>query len=61
MAKMFWKKKKTIAMYINRRQHNFDLQVEPSITSSIEILMEDGNFLVRETSTANDLKYIITE
>ena len=61
MAKMFWKKKKTIAMYINRRQHNLDLQLEPGLSSEFEILMENGNFLVRETSTANDLKYIITE
>tara|TARA_R100000541_G_scaffold52658_1_gene60428 strand:- start:246 stop:431 length:186 start_codon:yes stop_codon:yes gene_type:complete len=61
MAKMFWKKKKTIAMYINRRQHNFDAEFTPTATSGIEILMENGNFLVRETSTANDLKYIITE
>ena len=61
MAKMFWKKKKTIAMYINRRQHNFDFQLAPEQSSEFEILMENGNFLVRETSTANDLKYIITE
>ena len=61
MAKMWWKKKKTIAMYINRRQHNFDAEFTPTLTSDNEILMEDGNFLVRETSTANDIKYIITE
>ena len=61
MAKMFWKKKKTIAMYINRRQHNFDAEFTPALTAGEEILMENGNFLVRETSTANDLKYIITE
>ena len=59
MAKMFWKKKKTIAMYINRRQ---DLEsAEPINTSEFEILVESGNFLVRETSTNSNIKYIITE
>jgi len=58
MAKMFWKKKKTIAMYLNKRQA---LEENPISTSGIEILMESGNFLVRETSTVNDPKYIITE
>ena len=59
MPKFNWKQKKTIAMLINRRQ---DLELsQPAITSGIEILMESGNFLVRETSTANNIKYIITE
>ena len=59
MPKFNWKQKKTIAMYINRRQ---DLESkEPRNTSEFEILMESGNFLVRETSTANNIKYIITE
>ena len=59
MPKFNWKQKKTIAMLINRRQ---DLELsQPTNTSGIEILMESGNFLVRETSTANNIKYIITE
>jgi len=59
MKKFHWKQKKTIAMYINRRQlRRANL---PSATSAFEILMENGNFLVRETSTADTIKYIITE
>jgi len=59
MPKFNWKQKKTIAMYLNRRQAIS--QVDPVNTSGIEILIENGNFLVRETSTANNIKYIITE
>ena len=58
MAKMWWKRQKTFAMYLNRRQA---LEENPVHTSGIEILVESGNFLVRETSTANNIKYIITE
>mgnify|MGYP003662266541 CR=1 FL=1 len=59
MPKFNWKQKKTIAMYLNKRQA---LEVgQPINTSGIEILIENGNFLVRETSTANNIKYIITE
>tara|TARA_R110000796_G_scaffold194749_1_gene311105 strand:- start:522 stop:701 length:180 start_codon:yes stop_codon:yes gene_type:complete len=59
MPKFNWKQKKTIAMYLNKRQAIESGQ--PANTSGIEILMESGNFLVRETSTANNIKYIITE
>jgi hypothetical protein len=59
MPKFNWKQKKTIAMYLNKRQALESFQ--PTNTSEIEILMESGNFLVRETSTANNIKYIITE
>jgi len=59
MKKFHWKKKKTIAMYINRRQDR-EINV-PAATSAFEILIENGNFLVRETSTADTIKYIITE
>ena len=59
MPKFNWKQKKTIAMYINRRQ---DIELgEPINTSEFEILVESGNFLVRETSTNSNIKYIITE
>ena len=59
MKKFHWKKKKTIAMYINRRQDRESNL--PAATSQFEILIENGNFLVRETSTADTIKYIITE
>jgi len=58
MPKFNWKQKKTIAMYLNKRQA---LEENPVNTSGIEILVEDGNFLVRETSTNSNIKYIITE
>ena len=58
MARMWWKKKKTIAMYLNKRQAFAE---DPDTTSGIEILIESGNFLVRESSTANNIQYIITE
>ena len=58
MARMWWKKKKTIAMYLNKRQAFVE---DPDTTSGIEILIENGNFLVRESSAANNIQYIITE
>ena len=58
MARMWWKKKKTIAMYLNKRQAFVE---DPDTTSGIEILIENGNFLVRESSTTNNIQYIITE
>ena len=59
MPKFNWKQKKTIAMYLNKRQAIED--GEPINTSEFEILVESGNFLVRETSTNSNIKYIITE
>tara|TARA_R110002020_G_scaffold245793_1_gene459501 strand:- start:884 stop:1066 length:183 start_codon:yes stop_codon:yes gene_type:complete len=60
MAKKFgWKQKKTIAMYINRRQWNEEFN--PDISTVVEIETEDGNYLVRESSIAGTPTYIITE
>lgn len=60
MAKKFgWKQKKTIAMYINRRQWNEEFN--PDISTAVEIQTEDGNYLVRESSIAGTPTYIITE
>ena len=60
MAKKFgWKQKKTIAMYINRRQWERDS--DPIFTSAIEILLENGSYLVRESSITATPTYIITE
>jgi hypothetical protein len=60
MAKKFgWKQKKTIAMYINRRQWERDS--DPIFTSAIEILLENGSYLVRESSILATPTYIITE
>jgi len=60
MAKKFgWKQKKTIAMYINRRQWEREFDVNES--SALEIELEQGGYLVRESSITATPTYIITE
>ena len=61
MPKFHWKKKKAIAMYINRRQWNMEFL--PSLTSAYEIEMEHiaGSYLATESSTSAVPNYIITE
>ena len=60
MAKKFhWKKKKTIGVYLNRRQWEREFDVNES--SELEIQLEDGNYLVRESSVSATPTYIITE
>ena len=58
MPKFHWKKQKAIAMYLNRRQGS------DSPTNTFpeqEIELEQGGFLVTESSTINSPNYIITE
>ena len=57
--KFHWKKQKAIGMYLNRRQHNNDF--DPLNTTQTELLLENGNYLVRESSSSSDPHYIITE
>ena len=60
MANKFnWKKQKAIGMYLNRRQHNND--TNPINTLQTELLLENGNYLVVESSTVSSPNYIITE
>lgn len=60
MAKKFgWKQKKTIGMYLNRRQWERDF--DPATTTDEEIELEQGGYLVRESSTLGSPTYIITE
>jgi len=54
-----WRKKKTIGMYLNRRQWEREFDVNES--SALEIQLEDGNYLVRESSVSATPTYIITE
>ena len=54
-----WRKKKTIGMYLNRRQWEREFDVNES--SELEIQLEDGNYLVRESSITSSPTYIITE
>tara|TARA_R110002012_G_scaffold209098_1_gene379435 strand:- start:687 stop:869 length:183 start_codon:yes stop_codon:yes gene_type:complete len=60
MAKFYWKKKKTIAMYLNKRQA-VTTQGNPNTSIETEVLLENGNLLVVESSTAQLPNYIITE
>ena len=60
MKRMYWKKKKTIAMYLNRRQ--FLEEFSPIYSAEIEIELESGGvFLITETSTTATPQYIRTE
>jgi len=59
MAKMFWRKKKALAMLANRNQ--WLREYDPSITTALEIELEQGGYLVRESSISSTPTYIITE
>ena len=59
MAKMFWRKKKTLAMLANRRQWQRDY--DPLESTVLEIELEQGGYLVRESSISSAPTYIITE
>jgi len=54
-----WRKKKTIGMYINRRQWEREFDVAES--SALEIELEQGGYLITETSSSATPTYIITE
>ena len=54
-----WRKKKTIGMYLNRRQ--WEREFEPSESVAYEIELEQGGYLVIESSQAASPNYIITE
>jgi hypothetical protein len=54
-----WRKKKTIGMYLNRRQWEREFDVNES--SELEIELEQGGYLVTESSQAASPNYIITE
>jgi len=56
---MFWRKAKTLAMLANRRQWQRDY--DPSETTALEIELEQGGYLVRESSISSAPTYIITE
>ena len=60
MKKFYWKKKKTIAMYLNKRQA-LETQGNVNTSQEVEVLLENGNLLVVESSTAQLPNYIITE
>ena len=60
MARMWWKRKKLLTVLANRRQ--WDREFLPSVTTAVEILLENGtDYLVRESSISSTPTYIITE
>jgi len=59
MARLQWRKQKTLAMLANRRQ--FQREFDPNESSESEIELEQGGYLVIESSQANTPNYIITE
>jgi len=59
MPKMYWKRQKTFAMLSNKRQWERDF--DPNESSAEEIELEQGGYLVRESSITATPTYIITE
>ncbi len=61
MAKKFgWKQKKTIGMYLNKRQ--WEREFDPTQTSATEITTENGIYLATEAlidANDNSLNYYI--
>ena len=59
MPKLHWKKKKLLTILANRRQWQRDF--DPDESSALEIELEQGGYLVIESSQAASPNYIITE
>jgi len=60
VRRLHWKKKKLLTVLANRRQ--WDREFLPSVTTAIEILLENGtDYLVIESSVSGTPTYIITE
>jgi len=59
MARMWWKRRKTFAMLANKRQ--WEREFDPDESSAQEILLEQGGYLVIESSVSGTPNYIITE
>ncbi len=60
VRRLHWKKKKLLTVLANRRQ--WDREFLPSVTTAVEILLENGtDYLVIESSVSASPTYIITE
>ena len=60
MARMYWRKQKTLAMLANKRQ--WEREFDPTQTSATEITTENGVYLATEALTDpndNSLNYYI--
>jgi hypothetical protein len=60
MPKFHWKKKKTIAMLLNRKQWLRDFDPTESAQSEIEI-EQGGSYIITQSSDSATPNYIITE
>ena len=60
MAKLQWRKQKTLAMLANRRQWQREFDVTESTAAEIEI-EQGGYYIITETSSSATPNYIITE
>ena len=60
MKKVYWKKQKSIGMYLNRRQ--WEREFDPTASAPREIEIEQGGyFITTESSNPATPNYIITE
>jgi hypothetical protein len=59
MARMWWKRRKTFAMLSNKRQ--WEREFDPTQSTITEIELEQGGYLVIESSVASSPTFIITE
>ena len=61
MARLPWRKQKTLAMLANRRQWLRDFDVNESSALEIEMEHITGSYLITEASDSATPNYIITE
>jgi hypothetical protein len=54
-----WRKQKTVAMLINRKQ--WEREYDPAMSLELEIETEQGEFLITETSDTATPIYLRTE
>jgi len=59
MARLQWRKQKTLAMLANKRQ--WEREFDPNESSAQEIELEQGGYLVIESSVSATPTFIITE
>ena len=61
MARLQWRKAKTLAMLANRRQWLRDFDVNESSALEIEMEHITGSYLITQSSSSGTPNYIITE
>ena len=59
MARLQWRKQKTLAMLANKRQ--WEREFDPNVSTVLEIELEQGGYLVIESSISATPTFIITE